>query len=67
MKLKIKEIRTAQGLSQTELALKSGVTRATIWTLETRPSSVTTTKTLAAIAAALKVPVDDLIFAEGDK
>lgn len=49
----IKEIREKIGMSQTELAEKSGVSRATIWAIESGVQEVTTTKTLACIADAL--------------
>lgn len=47
-------------MSQSELADKSGVSRATIWALETGKKSVTTTKTLLRISEALGVTIDDL-------
>ena len=57
---KIKEIRKCIGMSQTELAEKSGVSRGTICALENGMERVTTTKTLLRIAQALSVTVDDL-------
>lgn len=63
MGYRIKEIREACGLSQSELSEKSGVTRATIWRLETGENEETTTKTLLKIADALGVTVTDLFFA----
>ena len=60
MKYKIREIRESKGLSQTELAEKSGVTRATIWKLENGSEEVTTTKTLFKIADALQVDANEL-------
>lgn len=63
MGYRIREIREARGLSQSELAEKSGITRATIWRLETGEKEETTTKTLLKIADALGVTVADLFFA----
>jgi len=60
----IKKFREAAGLSQTDLALKSGVSRATIWALETDNEHVTTTKTLIKIAKALSVSVESLFSRE---
>ena len=60
MGYRIKELREAKGMSQTELSEKSGVSRATIWKLETGDSEITTTKTLASIARALGVTINDL-------
>ena len=63
MGFRIREIRESKGMSQTELSLKSGVTRATIWRLESGEDTVTTTtKTLFSIAEALGVTVNDLFF-----
>lgn len=57
---RIKEAREAAGMTQTALAQKSGVSRATIWALETGDKHVTTTKTLCKIAKALGVTLEDL-------
>lgn len=57
---RIKEAREAAGISQTELALKSGVSRATIWALESNNEHVTTTKTLIKIGKALGVSLESL-------
>ena len=64
MKYRVKEIREEKGITQLELAEKSGVTRATIWKLETGESEVTTTKTLVSIAEALGVTVGELFSAD---
>ena len=58
---RIKEAREAQNMTQTELAARSGVTRATIWALEKDRSKVTTTKTLTALANALGVSVSQIL------
>jgi transcriptional regulator with XRE-family HTH domain len=63
MGYKIKEIREAKKMSQSELAEKSGVSRGIIWALETDANAVTTTKTLLKIANALDTTVDKIFFA----
>ena len=67
MQYRIKEIREAAGITQEELSVKSGVSRATIWALERGENKVTTTKTLLNIADALGVPMDDLFLAQSAK
>lgn len=57
MELKLKSIREKKGLTQEELAAKSGISRATISNLENNPEAVTTTDTLKKLAAALNVKV----------
>lgn len=59
----IKELREAVGMTQEELASKSGVSRVTISALETKKECNTTSKTLRKIAEALGVTVDRLFFA----
>ena len=60
MGYRIKQLREERNMTQTELAQKSGVCRATIWALESGVSKVTTTKTLGKIAEALDVKFDNL-------
>ena len=62
MQFRVKDIREKKGMSQTELSEKAGITRTTIWKLETGENEVTTSKTLLAIAEALGVSVKDLFF-----
>ena len=62
MQYRIREIRESRGISQTELADKAGVTRATIWKLETGEDEVTTTKTLLKISEALGVDAKELFY-----
>lgn len=62
MGYKIKEVREARGLSQEELAARSGVSRVTISGLENGIERATTTKTLVKIARALGVTVDQIFF-----
>ena len=63
MGYRIREIREEKGMSQTELSEKTGLTRATIWRLETGKEETTTTKTLLKIAEALNVSVGELFLA----
>jgi putative transcriptional regulator len=64
MGYKIKEFREALGMTQEELALKSGVSRGTISALEDGSERNTTTKTLLNIANALGTTVDRLFFTQ---
>lgn len=64
MVYRIKELRKKKNMTQVALSEKSGITRATLWRLETGEEEVTTTtKTLGKIAEALEVPVDALFSA----
>lgn len=62
MEYRIRELREQKGMTQSELSRKSGVTRATIWKLETQNNEITTTLTLSRIAKALGVPVEELFY-----
>lgn len=62
MSYKVKELREKLGLTQEELSLKSGVSRATISALETAKDCATSTKTLNKIAQALGTSVDQIFF-----
>ena len=59
---RLKEMRYKRMLTMSELARRSGVSRATIWMLETRPDKVTTNKTMDALAKALDMPVSKIFF-----
>lgn len=61
MELDIRRIRKEKGISQDELARKSGVSRQTISNLENNPDAITTTDTLQKIAVALDVKVSDFL------
>lgn len=58
--LRIKELREKRGMSQEELAKKSGVSRTTISKLESGAETVAKTTTLGKIAEALSVSVDKI-------
>ena len=64
MQFKIRELRRAKGMSQDELAGKSGISRVTISALENGTARATTTKTLLAIAGALDTTIDCLFFTQ---
>ena len=61
MEFNLKEIRTAQKMTQEELAAKSGVGRVTISRLETGELKETTIGTLTKLAHALSVSIDQLV------
>lgn len=62
MGYKIKEVRESKNISQEELSKKSGVSRTIISALENGKTN-TTSKTLASIAKALGVSVDQIFYA----
>ncbi len=64
MGYRIKEYREAKGMTQEELAEKSGVSRGTISALENGTSKVTTSKTLVNLAHALGTSVDKIFYTE---
>ena len=60
----LKEVREEKGMTQEELAEKSGVSRGTISAIENGTSRATTTKTLVALARALDTTVESIFFTE---
>ncbi len=62
METKLREIRTGKGMSQEELAEKSGVARSIISALENGKAACITTKTMQAIAGALGCRVSEIFF-----
>ena len=64
MNNKIKEFRQAQGLSQEELSIKSGVSRPTISMIETNTLDNIESKTMLKLAKALKCDIGDIFFKE---
>lgn len=65
MGYRLKEIREEKGVTQEELAEKSGVSRGTISAIENGTSRATTTKTLVALARALETTVESIFFTDG--
>lgn len=62
MSYRIKELRQKLGMTQVKLAELSGISRATIWKLETDNNAKTMTETLSKLANVLGVTVNDLFF-----
>ena len=65
MALRIKQLRTSAGLSQTDLADKARISRSQLSEIENEAKPANTRR-LSAIAAALNVAVDDL-FDKADR
>lgn len=65
MGFRIKELREEAGITQTDLAEKSGISRTTLNRLESGQIKVTTTRTLSKLAVALGVCVEDLFYRNG--
>ena len=59
---KLKEAREAAGMTQEQLAQKSGISRTTISAIENDTDKVTSTKTLLALAKALNTTVKHIFF-----
>ena len=66
LKYRLRELRKAKGMTQEELSDKSGITRTTIWKLETGDEEVSTTKTLLSLAKALECSVGDFFSDQSD-
>lgn len=64
MGYKIEKFRKAKGMTQEDLAEKSGVCRTIIASLESGARTHTTTKTLVKLAEALETTVDSIFFAD---
>lgn len=64
MGLKVKQIREAKGLTQTELAKRSGISRQTISAIENGKTEELKIGTVKAIAAALETTIDEIFFEE---
>lgn len=62
MQFKVKEKRIEKGLTQEELAKKSGVSRTIISGLESGRTIVTSTDTLIKLANALEAKVSDIFL-----
>lgn len=64
MAYRVKEVREKQGLTQEELATRSGISRQTISAIENDTRYSAGVGTLAAIAKALGTTVDELFLAD---
>ena len=64
MGYKVRNRREQLGMTQDELARKSGVSRQTISAIETNSERNTSTKTLQRIASAMETTVRELFFNE---
>jgi putative transcriptional regulator len=64
MKNKVEYWRTRRGMSVSELARRSGISRQTVIRLERDRGANTNMNTIVSMARALEVPVDDLFFAD---
>lgn len=64
MNNKLKELRLKEGLSQEELAKKSGVSRPTISMIETNSLDNIESKTMLKLATALNCDIGDIFFKE---
>ena len=64
MKNRIAEYRKKAGISQKTLAEQAGVSRTTIWLLETNRATTVLSSTILSIAHALGRTVDDIFFEE---
>lgn len=62
MEIRIREIREQKGMTQEELASKSGISRQTISSLENGSERSVLSKTLVAIAEALDTTVDKIFI-----
>lgn len=61
---KLKERRLELKMTQEELAAKSGVSRVTISLLETGEQTVTKSSTILALAKALNIEAQELLYSE---
>ncbi len=64
MRNKVEYWRTRRGMSVSELARRSGISRQTVIRLERDRGANTNINTIVSMARALEVPVDDLFFAD---
>lgn len=64
MLFRVKELRESRGLTQVELAERSGVSRGTICALESGQEKTVTTSTLLKLASVLGVSFDALFYTQ---
>ena len=61
---RLKEMRYKRMLSMSELARRSGISRAAIYLIETKPDRNVTAKTMEKLAKALDMPITEIFFAD---
>ncbi len=66
VRLKVKEVAAAKGMSQRKLSLRSEVDIKTIQKIYRYPTSIVTTETLDKLARALRVDVSELVESISD-
>jgi transcriptional regulator with XRE-family HTH domain len=66
VRLKVKEIAEAKGMSQRRLSLRSGVDINTVRRIFRYPTTIVTTETLAKLADVLEVDASELIESVSD-
>ena len=59
---RLKEMRERRSMSMSELTRRSGISRATIWKLETNVNQAYTTRTMEKLAQALDVPASEIFW-----
>ena len=64
MRYRIRELRERKGMTCDELAKQAHISRATLWSLETKEEPVAMSKTLLQIANVLEVKIGDLFYSE---
>ena len=62
---KLKEMRFKRMMTMAELSRRSGISRTTIWNIETKPDWDVNSGTMIALAKALDMTVNDIFFADG--
>lgn len=62
MGYRIKEVREQLGMTQEELSEKAGVSRTTIWALETQEAKNVSLRLLLSIAKALGTTIENIFF-----
>ena len=64
MENRIEELRREEGLNQKEFAKLAGISRATLWAIETGRNKTMLASTMMSIAAALHRPVNEVFYTE---
>lgn len=64
MKVRLREVREASGMTQEMLAEKSGISRQTISTIENGKAKTVMSSTMLSLAGALGTTIDAIFFTE---